>query len=178
MDDHSAKLSWRRFSIVGICQFLWCNSRNIIRQLCEEIYFGKDEYFSVNGKAPVLYKGRGLWQQEKPIIDTHWKNFLTSLYFHRKIVERCLLGLNCSDGRISQEIGYLPLMTGAKPSPEGLKFYPLGLAHKTDIFETPRRHGSCKRLGKGKFIYVGKPAENLVTYFRDTKRPARTRFIV
>jgi len=67
--------------------------RPIVRQLCEEIYFGKDEYLSINGKAPAHYKCRGMWKQEKLIIDTHWKNFsLTSLHFHRKIVERVFAG--------------------------------------------------------------------------------------
>lgn len=151
--------------------------RNIIRQLCEEIYFGKDEYFSVNGKAPVLYKGRGLWQQEKPIIDTHWKNFsLPVCIFTGRSWNECLLGLKLLGWEDLPRDRIFTLDDGApKPSPEGLNVLSTRVGAQNPIFfgDTHSDMEAAKRLGKGKFIYVGKPAENLVTYFRDTKTALR-----
>jgi len=151
--------------------------RPIVRQLCEEIYFGKDEYLSINGKAPAHYKCRGMWKQEKLMIDTHWKNFsLPVCIFTGRSWNECLLGLKLLGWDDLPRDRIFTLDDGApKPSPEGLNVLSTRVGAQNPIFfgDTHSDMEAAKRLGKGKFIYVGKPAENLDTNFRDTKMALR-----
>jgi len=148
--------------------------RSSVRQLCEEIYFGREEYISLQSKEPKWYKGKGLWRRERALIDVHWKDLpLPVCIFTGRSRKECLLGLKLLGWEDLPKERIFTLEDGMpKPSPEGLEVLSARVGAKNPIFfgDTSSDLESAKRFGRGKFVYVGKTPKDLPLVFVDAQK--------
>ncbi|NLG94809.1 MAG: haloacid dehalogenase [Acetomicrobium flavidum] len=153
--------------------------REVVRQLCEEIYFGRDEYIAMNGKSPIYYSGRGLWRREKPMVGNHWRDLhLPVCIFTGRPWKECLLGLRLLGWEDMPRERIFTLDDGMpKPSPEGLIMLSTRVnAINPIIFgDTKSDLEAARRYGKGKFIHIGisKLPDELTANFEDVKSALR-----
>ncbi len=153
--------------------------RDIVRQLCEEIYFGRDEYIAIKGKSPIYYNGKGLWRREKPLIGKHWRELhLPVCIFTGRPWMECLLGLRLLGWEDMPRERIFTLDDGMpKPSPEGLIVLSTKVNASNPIIfgDTKSDLEAARRFGKGKFVHIGinKLPDESTTSFRDVKSALR-----
>ena len=159
---------WR--SLIGGCTgsdvVSWVQSafgetvcRKAVRQACEEMYFGGDEYEAM-GEIPLYTTRRaGLWENERPLALFSWRELPlpAGIYTGRPLKELRLALKLLGWEDFPSDLIVTPERGMKKPSPEGLAFLCGKTSASAPLFlgdaESDRQ--TSLAFGKGFFAQVG-----------------------
>lgn len=156
-------------------------SRLMVRRICEEFYYGKEEMQTITGeKCLFVTSSQGYWKRETPMLNYHWKELpLPSAIYTGRPEGEMKLALSLlgwedfpKDRIITPESGI------TKPSPKGLEklcslfkaSYPLYFGDA----ESDRR--SFQAFGKGAFIAIGNTLSDHDLRFETTSQALASLF--
>lgn len=134
-------------------------SRNRVRKICAELYYGQTVFEKITGKEPFFVKCPGFWRREKALLKRHWKDLgLPVGIYTGRFHEEYILALDLLnwqdlplDSAITADSGIL------KPSSEGLSLICSRIGSSKPLYfgdaESDRQ--SLINLGYGNFIAIG-----------------------
>ncbi len=129
--------------------------RGRFRAMCEELYLG--EHFCGREKFTALK--RGLWHQEKPLLNMHWRELPlpVAIYTGRFLpeLELALIRLGWED--FPPDRAVTPETGISKPSPDGFsRLCEVTGTHFPVYFgDTESDRESLRRFGRGVFVSIG-----------------------
>lgn len=134
-------------------------TREVVRRVCEEMYFGGDQWEAMGMELLYTTRRRGLWEEDIPLASFHWKDLPTpaAIYTGRPLSELALALKVLGWEDFPLHLAVTPDDGILKPSPEGLEI----LCNRTDracpLFlgdaESDRR--SALAFGRGAFGAIG-----------------------
>ncbi len=139
-------------------------SREDIRTLCEEIYFG-EEYSRITGKKSLYPPERGLWRLDAPLVRWHWSSLSlpSAIYTGRPETElRLALGtLGWED--FPRDRCITPDSGISKPSPEGLEILAERMQSRHPAFfgDSQSDAQAFRSYGRGSFFAIGSLIPNM-----------------
>lgn len=134
-------------------------SRERLRSICDEIYFGCEMLRETRGKHPASIRVRGLWNLERPMLRVPWRWLPApvGIYTGRSRAELSL-ALSLLGWTDFPPEACITLDDGiAKPSPEGLEKLEKRLGFQEALFfgDTESDRLAFEGYGKGRFVPVG-----------------------
>ncbi len=148
-------------------------SRQEVRLLCEELYFGGQELWEKRGRHPRIPEVSGLWRMETPLIRSSWKDLPLPVGIYtgrpRAELDLGLRLLNWND--FPRERAITPDEGISKPSPEGLALLCRRLEVTNPLFfgDTESDREAWRRFGKGCFIAIGPILKDHDPHFDDVE---------
>jgi phosphoglycolate phosphatase-like HAD superfamily hydrolase len=148
-------------------------SRQEVRSLCEELYFGEGKLWEKRGRRARIREASGLWQMEHPLIGRRWQDLPlpVAIYTGRPRAELDL-GLELLRwSNLPRERAVTPDDGVRKPSPEGLHRLCSRLKATAPLFfgDTESDREAWKRFGKGSFVAIGPILEGDPLHFRNVE---------
>ncbi|HOV29409.1 MAG TPA: hypothetical protein PLY83_04920 [Synergistales bacterium] len=129
--------------------------RDRFRDVCEELYLG--EHFSGSEKFTALK--RGLWHQEKPLLDVHWSELPlpVAIYTGRFLPELKLALIRLGWEDFPPDRVVTPETGISKPSPDGFSRLCQVTGTRFPIYfgDTESDRESLRRFGRGVFVSIG-----------------------
>jgi phosphoglycolate phosphatase-like HAD superfamily hydrolase len=129
--------------------------RDGFRVLCEEMYLG--EHFCGNKRLTSMK--RGLWHQEKPLLNAHWSELSlpAAIYTGRFLPELKLALIRLGWEDFPPDRVVTPETGISKPSPDGFSRLCQTIGTRFPIYfgDTGSDRESLRRFGRGVFVAIG-----------------------
>jgi len=133
--------------------------RKAVRQACEEMYFGCDEYESIGSVPVYTTRRKGFWEEERPLASFNWKEILVpvGIYTGRPVSELRLALKLIGWEDFPPGLMITPESGITKPSPEGLAVLceKTGTANPLFLGDAESDRQALRAFGKGTFAAVG-----------------------
>lgn len=133
--------------------------RETMRQVCEEMYFGCDEYEAI-GETPLFTtRRRGLWEEERPLVSFHWKDLPlpVAIYTGRPLKELHLALKLIGWDDFPLCLAVTPDSGITKPSPLGIAMLCEKTGTSSPLFlgDTESDRQALRAFGSGRFAAIG-----------------------
>lgn len=134
-------------------------SRASVRRVCEEMYFGCDEYEAMGETPLYTTRRKGLWEEDIPLVFFHWRDLplVSAIYTGRPLSELALALKLIGWTDFPRDMIITPDDGIMKPSPLGLSILCNRAGASSPLFlgdaESDRR--TVLAFGKGSFAAIG-----------------------
>ncbi len=134
--------------------------RQVMRDLCEELYFGDAELRRIRGVAPKYRPdASGFWREERPMLSSHWKELPlpAGLYTGRPAQELVLALRTLQWDDLPEERAVTADSGVLKPSPEGFRLLGRVLGGAAPLYfgDAESDRAALAAYGAGTFVAVG-----------------------
>ena len=134
--------------------------RQVIRDLCEELYFGDAELRRIRGVAPKCLPGApGFWREERPMLSTHWTKLPlpAGIYTGRPASELVLALRTLRWDDMPEEHAVTADSGILKPSPEGFRLLGRVLGGDMPLYfgDAESDRAALAAYGRGTFVAIG-----------------------
>ncbi|MBL3539672.1 haloacid dehalogenase [Aminivibrio sp.] len=135
-------------------------SRAAVRRVCEEMYFGCDEYEAMGETPLYTTRRKGLWEEDVPLVSFQWGDLplITAIYTGRPLSELALALKLIGWQDFPREMIITPDDGIMKPSPLGLSILCERAGASSPLFlgdaESDRQ--TLLAFGRGNFAAIGK----------------------
>ena len=134
--------------------------RQVMRDLCEELYFGDAELRRIRGVAPKCLPGAsGFWRAERPMLSTHWTKLPlpAGIYTGRPASELVLALRTLQWGDMPEEHAVTADSGILKPSPEGFRLLGRVLGGDMPLYfgDAESDRAALAAYGRGTFVAIG-----------------------
>ncbi len=134
--------------------------RQVVRDLCEELYFGNAELRRIRGVAPkYLPDASGFWREERPMLSSHWTELPlpAGIYTGRSAPELVLALRTLKWEDLPEERAVTADSGVLKPSPEGFRLLGRALGGDMPLYfgDAESDRAALAAYGRGTFVAVG-----------------------
>lgn len=133
--------------------------REAVGRVCEEMYFGGDEFEAMGKELLYTTRRKGLWEEDGPLASFHWRELPVpaAIYTGRPLSELALALKVLRWEDFPLHLAITPDDGILKPSPEGLEVLCERTGRTSPLFlgdaESDRR--SAQAFGRGAFAAIG-----------------------